>query len=118
MALVAAANNSMPLTPPADEPTFQHLDASIKMPDSPMADQFEDDDLESVLSEEESDAEKTHLMTHAKVYAIAEKYVPPFRHCLYFVFLPDYAPWSAKLLSSAPADLPTMGCDVVHRSAR
>ena len=86
MALVAAANNSMPLTPPADEPTFQILDASSKMPDTPMADQFEDDDLESVYSEDELDIEKAHLITHAKVYAIAEKYVPPFRHCLFFSF--------------------------------
>lgn len=35
LALVAAANNSMPLTPPADEPIFQNLDASTKMPDTP-----------------------------------------------------------------------------------
>lgn len=79
LALVAAANNSMPLTPPADEPIFQNLDASTKMPDTPMADQFfEDDDSESEQSEAEFDIETTHLVTHAKVYAIAEKYVPPF----------------------------------------
>jgi hypothetical protein len=75
LALVAAANNSMPLTPPADEPTFQNMDASTKMPDTPMADHFfEDDDLESQQSETELDVETTHLVTHAKVYAIAEKY--------------------------------------------
>ena len=74
LALVAAANNSMPLTPPADEPIFQNLDASTKMPDTPMADQFfEDDDSESEQSEAEFDIETTHLVTHAKVYAIAEK---------------------------------------------
>jgi hypothetical protein len=65
---------------------FQNMDASIKMPDTPMADQFEDDDLESVLSDEELDVEKAHLVTHAKVYAIAEKYVPPVRHCLFCSF--------------------------------
>lgn len=69
----------MPLTPPADEPIFQNLDASTKMPDTPMADQFfEDDGSESEQSEAEFDIETTHLVTHAKVYAIAEKYVPPF----------------------------------------
>jgi hypothetical protein len=79
LALVAAANNSMPLTPPADEPMFQNMDASTKMPDTPMADHFfEDDDLESQQSETELDVETTHLVTHAKVYAIAEKYVLPF----------------------------------------
>jgi hypothetical protein len=79
LALVAAANNTMPMTPPADEPTFHNLDASTKMPDTPMADQFfEDDDLESEQSETEFDIETTHLVTHAKIYAIAEKYVPLF----------------------------------------
>lgn len=34
---------------------------------------FEDDDVESVLSDTELDVESTHLVTHAKVYAIAEK---------------------------------------------
>jgi hypothetical protein len=65
----------MPLTPPADEPTFHNLDAMTKAPDTPMADQFEIDDLESMQSETELDDEKAHLITHAKVYAIAEKYV-------------------------------------------
>jgi hypothetical protein len=78
LALLAATNSSMPLTPPPDEPTFQNFDASTKMPDTPMADQFEDDDLESEQSEPELDTERTQLVTHAKVYAIAEKYVPPF----------------------------------------
>jgi hypothetical protein len=87
LALVAAANNTMPLTPPPDQPTFQHLDASLKMPDTPMADQFNDDDLESVLSEEELDMEKAHLVLHAKVYAIAEKYVLRFRHSVFCSFL-------------------------------
>jgi hypothetical protein len=72
LALVAAA---MPLTPPPSEPTFPNVDAFAKMPATPMADQFlQDDDLESVHSEPESDIESSHLITHAKVYAIAEKY--------------------------------------------
>jgi hypothetical protein len=78
LALLAATNNSMPLTPPADEPAFQNFDTSTKLPDTPMADQFDDDDLESVQSEVEFDTERGQLVTHAKVYAIAEKYVPLF----------------------------------------
>ncbi|KAI1565505.1 hypothetical protein Ptr902_00404 [Pyrenophora tritici-repentis] len=75
MALVAAANNAMPMTPPPEQNTFQNMDASIKMPDSPMVDDFlQDDDIESIHSEQEFDVETTHLVTHAKVYAIAEKY--------------------------------------------
>lgn len=63
----------MPMTPPADEPVHQPLYASTKVPDTPMADQFADEDNESVHSEPEMDTEKAHLVTHAKVYAIAEK---------------------------------------------
>jgi hypothetical protein len=63
----------MPLTPPADEPTFQPLDASFKLPDTPMTAQFSDEDIESIFAEPEGDVEKAHLVTHAKVYAIAEK---------------------------------------------
>jgi hypothetical protein len=75
LATMSATNNSMPLTPPADEPTFQNLDASSKLPDTPMADQFAFDELEGEQSEPELDVQTTHLVTHAKVYAIAEKYV-------------------------------------------
>jgi hypothetical protein len=65
----------MPLTPPADEPVFQNLEASSKFPDTPMVDQFAIDELESEQSEPELDVRSAHLVTHAKVYAIAEKYV-------------------------------------------
>ncbi|EOA84560.1 hypothetical protein ACJQWK_07314 [Exserohilum turcicum] len=75
LALVAAANSAMPSTPPPEEQPSQGVDAFAKMPASPMAAQFfEDDDVESVLSDTELDVESTHLVTHAKVYAIAEKY--------------------------------------------
>jgi hypothetical protein len=73
LAQASATNSSMPLTPPADEPTFQPLDASFKLPDTPMTAQFSDEDVESIFSEPEGDVEKAHLLTHAKVYAIAEK---------------------------------------------
>lgn len=79
-----------PLTPPAEESMFQPLDASLKLPDTPMAEQFAEDYVESVTLEPEVDVESAHLVTHAKVYAIAEKYVPPFvifRPCLSFFVL-------------------------------
>jgi len=86
MALVAAANNAMPMTPPPEQHAFQNMDVSTKMPDSPMVDDFfQDDDMESIHSEQEFDIETTHLVTHAKVYAIAEKYVPPFLSLLLFI---------------------------------
>lgn len=63
----------MPLTPP-DEVANQldNIDASTKLPDTPMADQFEES-LDGFPAEPEPDAQKPHLVTHAKVYAIAEK---------------------------------------------
>jgi hypothetical protein len=74
LATMAAANSSMPLTPPADETSFQNLDAWAKMPDTPMNEQFMIDQLESEPVEPVVDVQKSHLITHAKVYAIAEKY--------------------------------------------
>jgi hypothetical protein len=74
LAQMAAAS---PLTPPAEDTLFQPLDVSLKLPDSPMAEQFADEYMESVAEEPEVDVESAHLVTHAKVYAIAEKYVCP-----------------------------------------
>jgi len=71
--MASATNGFMPLTPPADEPVFHNLDASTKLPDTPTVDQFELDDLDCRRLETELDDEKAHLVTHAKVYAIAEK---------------------------------------------
>jgi len=73
LAQATAANNA-PITPPADGPAFQNFDLSSKLSDTPIAHQFEDDDVESVGSEPEPAIEKSHLVVHAKVYAIAEKY--------------------------------------------
>ncbi|KAF2846716.1 hypothetical protein T440DRAFT_482319 [Plenodomus tracheiphilus IPT5] len=73
LAQANAASNA-PITPPADEPTFQNLDLSSKTSDLPTVDQLADDDTDSIGSEPELDIEKSHLITHAKVYAIAEKY--------------------------------------------
>jgi hypothetical protein len=87
LAQASAASPLMPLTPPADETMFQPLDASLKLPDTPMADQFAEEYMESVTSEPEVDVESAHLIIHAKVYAIAEKYVPPFvMFCPYLFF--------------------------------
>lgn len=90
---------ALPLTPPADETTFSTVDSSSKLPDTPMVDQFSTDELEDELSEPEPDIQASHLVTHAKVYAIAEKYVSIF----FFLTLPDYAPLHVGLLSFAPA---------------
>jgi hypothetical protein len=61
-----------------------------------------------VQSEEKLDVEKAHLITHAKVYAIAEKYVSPFVTVSFLSFCLITDPWFAELLSSAPADLLSM----------
>lgn len=120
LALVAAANNAMPMTPPPEEPTFQNIDPSAKLPDTPMADQFfEDDDLESVHSEPEFDVETTHLVTHAKVYAIAEKYVPP-SFTVYFATLFFFAssqPLACGIVSICACRFASHGFDAVHRTA-
>lgn len=67
-------NTSAPPTPPAEtQPEPEFYDLSSKMPDSPMADQFPEDAFDCLPAEPEADVEKPHLITHAKVYAIAEK---------------------------------------------
>ena len=67
-----------------------------------MANQFLVDEQEDEQSEPELDVQKAHLVTHAKVYAIAEKYVCP--SSLFISYnLPDYAPLHVGLLSFAPA---------------
>jgi hypothetical protein len=74
LALASAASAQGPPTPPADQ--ISHHDAphaSAKLPDSPMADQFYDDIFDDLDAEPEFADEKPHLLTHAKVYAIAEK---------------------------------------------
>lgn len=72
--LLAQMSAASPLTPPAEEAMFQPLDASLKFPDTPMAEQFADEYMESVAMEPEVDVESARLVTHAKVYALAEKY--------------------------------------------
>lgn len=52
---------------------MEPLGSSTKLPDTPMADQYEQDPFDTVETEAEADVEKAHLITHAKVYAIAEK---------------------------------------------
>lgn len=74
LAMASAADTSMPLTPPAEQDNqLENLDAMTKFPDSPMADQFDENPFDCMTAEPEADAEKPHLITHTKVYAIAEK---------------------------------------------
>ncbi|KAL5114352.1 hypothetical protein ACEQ8H_007742 [Pleosporales sp. CAS-2024a] len=74
LATLSAANAAVPLTPPADEAALQTLDAPSKLPDTPMADQFAIDELQGEPLVPERDVQSAYLCTHAKVYAIAEKY--------------------------------------------
>lgn len=65
----------MPLTPPADVPTFQSMDVSAKLPRTPMLNQSQADDYFVMQpSDPLVTFETPHLVSHAKVYAIAEKY--------------------------------------------
>ncbi|KAF2868100.1 hypothetical protein BDV95DRAFT_157794 [Massariosphaeria phaeospora] len=74
LATAYAANMSTPMTPPDDQTNQFDTGGTSKLPDSPMADQFMEDPFESVNIETSVDVEKPYLVTHAKVYAIAEKY--------------------------------------------
>lgn len=91
-------SNTMPLTPPADETMFPNLDSFSKLPDTPMADQFAIDELEDDISEPELGVQTSHLVTHAKVYAIAEKYVSLSSSCFTSSKLPNHAPLHVELL--------------------
>lgn len=74
LAMASAASTSMPLTPPVEqENQFESLDASAKLPDTPIADQLDENPFDYMTAEPEADSETPHLITHAKVYAIAEK---------------------------------------------
>lgn len=80
--LVAMMSAAIPSGHPmtlTDEPTnqFEVLDATGKLPDTPMADQDMEDPFNSCQTEAEAHVEKPHLVTHVKVYAIAEKYGIP-----------------------------------------
>jgi len=73
--MMSAQASDRPLTPPAEQENhFESFDASGKLPDTPTADQDTEDPFESYMTEAEAaHVEKPHLITHAKVYAIAEK---------------------------------------------
>ncbi|KAF1994640.1 hypothetical protein P154DRAFT_367263 [Amniculicola lignicola CBS 123094] len=79
MAMAAAAGAADgPLTPPTEDATDEmDADASTKLPDTPMADQHDENPFDALTADAEADIEKPHLVTHAKVYAIAEKYGIP-----------------------------------------
>ncbi|KAH7112803.1 hypothetical protein B0J11DRAFT_446597 [Dendryphion nanum] len=79
LAMVTASTATGALvTPPAEEPSqFDSMDAPQKLPDTPMADQFEQNPFDGLQQEPEADVEKPHLMTHVAVYALGEKYGIP-----------------------------------------
>jgi hypothetical protein len=70
-----SAQTPGPLTPPAEQENhFESLDAPGKLPHTPVTDQDMEDPFENCMTEAEAaHVEKPHLITHAKVYAIAEK---------------------------------------------
>ncbi|KAF1978964.1 hypothetical protein BU23DRAFT_191678 [Bimuria novae-zelandiae CBS 107.79] len=77
LAMLSAATPATPLTEEAEhlQPDDQDaLELPAKLPDTPMQDQFMDDPFDYVFTETKADDEQSHLVTHAKVYAIAEKY--------------------------------------------
>jgi hypothetical protein len=73
--MMSAQASSRPLTPPAEpENHLESFDVSGKLPETPTVDQDMEDPFESHMTEAEAaHVEKPHLITHAKVYAIAEK---------------------------------------------
>ncbi|OCL12365.1 hypothetical protein AOQ84DRAFT_285365 [Glonium stellatum] len=75
LATAAASAAANPLTPPDDRTNqFEMLDSS-KLPDTPVEDQYvEEDPFENTFEDQLPDSTQAHLVTHAKVYAIAEKY--------------------------------------------
>ncbi|KAJ4351825.1 uncharacterized protein N0V89_007169 [Didymosphaeria variabile] len=73
--MLSAATPAPPAVRQVEQPDDQDaLDSSAKLPDTPMQDQFTDDPFDYVYTEPNADAEQPHLVTHVKVYAIAEKY--------------------------------------------
>ena len=115
LAQMAAAS---PLTPPAEDTLFQPLDASLKLPDTPMAEQFADEYMESVAMEPEVNVESAHLVTHAKVYAIAEKYVCPSVICapdFLFLLFCSIVHWRLRRAVVSPAESPGGVCLVRHQ---
>lgn len=114
LAQMAAAS---PLTPPAEDTLFQPLDVSLKLPDSPMAEQFADEYMESVAEEPEVDVESAHLVTHAKVYAIAEKYVCPsvISAPSFLLFFCSIVHWRLRCAVVSPAESLRGACAVRHQ---
>ncbi|KAF2264147.1 hypothetical protein CC78DRAFT_247632 [Lojkania enalia] len=76
---MASAANAMPnpLTPPDEQPNRFEADLSAKLPDMPVENLVEEDSFENMEAEPEANVENPHLVTHAKVYAIAERYGIP-----------------------------------------
>lgn len=75
LATANATDKSLPLTPPLEEPTSGVIDTSTKFFDMKEANHSSHHEFGLKQSEPDLDLDKVHLVTHAKVYAIAEKYV-------------------------------------------
>lgn len=74
LAQAAASAAKNPLTPPDDQANFFENIDSAKLPDTPTNDyEVQEDPFETAFAEQEPDVEQPHLISHAKVYAIAEK---------------------------------------------
>jgi len=77
MMSAAAPFEGEAITTTDDQSTPSNSHDMFKRPDSPMQEDFVEDYFENFQPEAEPDVEKAHLVTHAKVYAIAEKYGIP-----------------------------------------
>lgn len=74
LAMLSSATPASPTISRTEQPGNEDtLDVPAKLPDTPMQDQFMDDPFEYVYAEPKADVDNSHLVTHAKVYAIAEK---------------------------------------------
>ncbi|KAF2203662.1 hypothetical protein GQ43DRAFT_252006 [Delitschia confertaspora ATCC 74209] len=72
--LATMAGLQDPLTPPDEQTNQVEMAGSAKYLDSAIMDQVDEDSDESEHAEPNHDDESPHLIIHAKVYAIAEKY--------------------------------------------
>ena len=74
LAIAAANAATNPLTPPDDGINQFEMFDSSKLPDTPIEDLYvEEDPFENAFADQVPDSTQPHLVTHAKVYAIAEK---------------------------------------------
>ncbi|KAF2703829.1 hypothetical protein K504DRAFT_507740 [Pleomassaria siparia CBS 279.74] len=107
LAMMSAATTGS-LTPPNEPENYfePRDDATGKRPLTPIEDEDMQDPFESYQKEAEAHVEKPHLVTHAKVYAIAENLYPFPSHALKFFHL---LPASRKSVYADPPRSATSG---------